>query len=219
MNRLFDRWGVRLPLLLLPPPLHIKSLHCSPWFIHSRSFDPSVNPLFQRKETLHLSPSIFVNKKKKRETLARKGNKITNWRKRNSRTVFEFTNGFNQFLQAAEPTPEQLFNLPTSWQCINVHKWRGSDVFSNGSTREEDDEESLKWAALEKLPTYNCMKKGLFLDGVVGKEFNIDNLGITEKRQLIERLVRVAEEDNERFLLKLKQRIDRWVQTMKMWVK
>ena len=84
-----------------------------------------------------------------------------------------------------------------------------SDVFSNASTREEDDEESLKWAALEKLPTYNRMKKGLFLDGGVGKEINIDNLGITEKHQLIQRLVRVAEEDNERFLLKLKQRIDR----------
>ncbi|KAF3332106.1 ABC transporter G family member 44 [Carex littledalei] len=84
-----------------------------------------------------------------------------------------------------------------------------SDVFSNASTREEDDEESLKWAALEKLPTYNRMKKGLFLDGGVGKEINIDSLGITEKHQLIQRLVRVAEEDNERFLLKLKQRIDR----------
>ncbi|KAJ3709354.1 hypothetical protein LUZ61_013059 [Rhynchospora tenuis] len=87
---------------------------------------------------------------------------------------------------------------------------RSSDVFSNASTREEDDEESLKWAALEKLPTYSRMKKGIFLDGGgVPSEIDIDALGIAQKRQLVERLVRVAEEDNERFLLKLKQRIDR----------
>ncbi|RVW28976.1 Pleiotropic drug resistance protein 1 [Vitis vinifera] len=68
--------------------------------------------------------------------------------------------------------------------------WRnsGADVFSR-SSRDEDDEEALKWAALEKLPTYNRLRKGKEeFSGAVGK---------------------IAEEDNEKFLLKLKNRIDR----------
>ncbi|PIA65378.1 hypothetical protein AQUCO_00100686v1 [Aquilegia coerulea] len=89
--------------------------------------------------------------------------------------------------------------------------WRNTaaEVFSK-SSRDEDDEEALKWAALEKLPTYSRMKKGL-LTGEAGDatEIDINNLGFQEKRQLLERLVRVAEEDNEKFLLKLKNRIDR----------
>ncbi|KAL5729458.1 transcription factor [Ranunculus cassubicifolius] len=90
--------------------------------------------------------------------------------------------------------------------------WRSTanEVFSK-SSRDEDDEEALKWAALEKLPTYNRMKRGIFPGegGAEPTEIDIQNLGFHEKRQLLERLVRVAEEDNEKFLLKLKDRIDR----------
>ncbi|KAK9266297.1 hypothetical protein L1049_001819 [Liquidambar formosana] len=89
--------------------------------------------------------------------------------------------------------------------------WRntGVEVFSR-SSREEDDEEALKWAALEKLPTYNRLKKGLW-SGSQGaaSEVDVDNLGYQERKNLLERLVKVAEEDNEKFLLKLKDRIDR----------
>ncbi|MCL7037884.1 hypothetical protein MKW94_014202 [Papaver nudicaule] len=88
--------------------------------------------------------------------------------------------------------------------------WRNNsgEVFSR-SSRDEDDEEALKWAALEKLPTYNRIRKGILTDGAETKEIDIQNLGFQEKKQLIERLLRVAEEDNEKFLLKLKNRIDR----------
>ncbi|XP_078161527.1 ABC transporter G family member 36-like [Carex rostrata] len=90
--------------------------------------------------------------------------------------------------------------------------WRSEtagDVFSRSSW-EEDDEEALRWAALEKLPTYNRIKRGI-LASASGKinEVDVENLGAHEKKALLERLVRVAEEDNERFLLKLKGRIDR----------
>ncbi|RVW28972.1 Pleiotropic drug resistance protein 1 [Vitis vinifera] len=89
--------------------------------------------------------------------------------------------------------------------------WRnsGADVFSQ-SSRDEDDEEALKWAALEKLPTYNRLRKGLLM-GSEGEasEIDIHNLGFQEKKNLVERLVKIAEEDNEKFLLKLKNRIDR----------
>ncbi|CAD6237901.1 unnamed protein product [Miscanthus lutarioriparius] len=92
---------------------------------------------------------------------------------------------------------------------------RGDDVFSR-SSREEDDEEALRWAALEKLPTYDRVRRAMVpLDGAEaagGKglvDVDVLSLGPRERRALLERLVRVADEDNERFLLKLKDRIDR----------
>ncbi|KAI3918979.1 hypothetical protein MKW98_017427, partial [Papaver atlanticum] len=89
--------------------------------------------------------------------------------------------------------------------------WRNNsgEVFSR-SSRDEDDEEALIWAALERLPTYNRIRKGILTDdGKEIKEIDIKNLGFQEKIQLIERLLKVADEDNEKFLLKLKNRIDR----------
>ncbi|KAK1311944.1 putative pleiotropic drug resistance protein 7 [Acorus calamus] len=89
--------------------------------------------------------------------------------------------------------------------------WRNAteDVFSR-SSREEDDEEALKWAALEKLPTYDRIRKGMLLGSIgASKEIDVDTLSLQEKSKLLDRLVRVAEEDNEKFLLKLKSRMER----------
>ncbi|KAI3521650.1 hypothetical protein L1887_11122 [Cichorium endivia] len=89
--------------------------------------------------------------------------------------------------------------------------WRnsGMDVFSK-SSREDDDEEALKWASLEKLPTFDRLKKGL-LFGSTGpaNEVDIDNLGVEDRKHLLDRLVKTADEDNEKFLLKLRDRLDR----------
>ncbi|CAO2208644.1 unnamed protein product [Urochloa humidicola] len=98
---------------------------------------------------------------------------------------------------------------------------RGDDVFSR-SSREEDDEEALRWAALEKLPTYDRVRRAIVPlgDGAEagagagggGKgvvDVDVLSLGPQQRRALLERLVRVADEDNERFLLKLKDRVDR----------
>ena len=90
-------------------------------------------------------------------------------------------------------------------------RWRTPDVeIFTQSSRGEDDKEALKWAALEKLPTYNRLRKGLLLgsEGEVS-EVDIQNLGLQEKKSSVERLVKIADEDNEKFLLKLKNRIDR----------
>lgn len=90
--------------------------------------------------------------------------------------------------------------------------WRnsGMDAFSK-SSREEDDEEALKWASLEKLPTFDRLRKGL-LFGSTGpsNEVDIGNLGPDDRRHLLDRLVKVADEDNEKFLLKLRARLDRY---------
>ncbi|KAJ7962916.1 Pleiotropic drug resistance ABC transporter [Quillaja saponaria] len=104
-----------------------------------------------------------------------------------------------------------IYRASNSLRANSSSLWRnsGAEVFSR-SSREEDDEEALKWAALERLPTYNRLKKGL-LAASHGptNEVDVTDLGLQERKKLLERLVRVAEEDNEKFLLKLKERIDR----------
>jgi len=95
----------------------------------------------------------------------------------------------------------------------SVSSWRASSSASNvfgRSIREEDDEEALKWAALEKLPTYDRLRKGILTGAAGGTlEVDINNLGFEDRKNLLERLVRTAEEDNERFLLKLRNRMER----------
>ncbi|KAC9910476.1 hypothetical protein R6Q59_021453 [Mikania micrantha] len=93
--------------------------------------------------------------------------------------------------------------------------WRNSsnnmNVFSKSSRDEENDEQALKWAALEKLPTFDRLKKGLLLGSNDRSlnEVDVVNLGQEERKRLIDRLVSADEEDNEKFLLRLRKRIDR----------
>ncbi|XP_031487459.1 ABC transporter G family member 42-like [Nymphaea colorata] len=103
-------------------------------------------------------------------------------------------------------------------------QWTGEDAFlgssrSRRSRNVDDDEEALRWAALEKLPTYDRLRTSIiksFVEEqqgeakkVVHKEVDVRKLGMAEKQEFIERLFRVAEEDNERFLRKFRHRIDR----------
>lgn len=84
------------------------------------------------------------------------------------------------------------------------------------SGRQETDEEELRWAAIERLPTYDRLRKGMLtqvLDNgrVVQNEVDVTNLGIQDKKQLMESILKVAEEDNEKFLRRLRDRTDRYV--------
>lgn len=92
----------------------------------------------------------------------------------------------------------------------SASSWRTTSTVFGRSGREEDDEEALKWAVLEKLPTYDRMRKGI-LTGAGGpaQEVDIQDLGILERKNLLEKLVKTAEEDNEKFLLKLRDRMER----------
>ena len=105
---------------------------------------------------------------------------------------------------------DHIFKV-NSIRLSNSSIWRNSDrdVFSR-SSREEDDEDALKWAALEKLPTFTRLRKGILAEeeGQL-REIDVTKLGPLERKNVLERLVRIAEEDNERFLLKLKERMDR----------
>ncbi|KAK8970910.1 Pleiotropic drug resistance protein 2 [Platanthera guangdongensis] len=88
-----------------------------------------------------------------------------------------------------------------------------SDVFRKNAGAAEDEEENLKWAALEKLPTYNRMRKGMLpkLDdagNVINSEVNLLKLDTKERKILVERIMRNVEDDNEMFLKRLRDRFN-----------
>ncbi|CAE5962645.1 unnamed protein product [Arabidopsis arenosa] len=95
------------------------------------------------------------------------------------------------------------------------------DIFSSGSRRTQsvnDDEEALKWAAIEKLPTYSRLRTTLMNavveDDVYGnqlmsKEVDVTKLDGEDRQKFIDMVFKVAEQDNERILTKLRNRIDR----------
>ncbi|XP_004498643.1 pleiotropic drug resistance protein 1-like [Cicer arietinum] len=90
----------------------------------------------------------------------------------------------------------------------NIWRNNSMDVFS--TSERENDEEALKWAAIERLPTYLRIRRSIINNEEgKGREVDIKKLGLTERKILLERLVKIAEEDNEKFLLKLKERMDR----------
>ncbi|KAI0515912.1 hypothetical protein KFK09_008582 [Dendrobium nobile] len=91
----------------------------------------------------------------------------------------------------------------------NASTWRSTSSVFGRSIREEDDEEALKWAALEKLPTYDRMRRGIITGAGGAQEVDVKDLGLQERKNLLEKLVRTAEEDNEKFLLKLRDRMER----------
>ncbi|KAJ1685330.1 hypothetical protein LUZ63_016720 [Rhynchospora breviuscula] len=76
-------------------------------------------------------------------------------------------------------------------------------------SKDEDDEEDLKWAALEKLPTFARARKGI-LKGNEGEtlEVDVEALGNVERKMLMDQLMRATNEDNEKFFRKMKNRLD-----------
>ncbi|KAK6941567.1 Plant PDR ABC transporter associated [Dillenia turbinata] len=90
--------------------------------------------------------------------------------------------------------------------------WNSLDnVFSGSSSfREEpDEEEALRWAALERLPTYARARRGIFKN-LVGesKEIDVSELGLQEQKLVLDRLVSSVDEDAERFFDRMRKRFD-----------
>lgn len=97
------------------------------------------------------------------------------------------------------------------------------EVFSGGrhsrrSSRVDEDEEALKWAAIEKLPTYDRLRTSImhtFLENEIPgqkmphREVDVTKLDINDRQKFIDKLFRVAEEDNEKFLAKFRNRIEK----------
>lgn len=102
--------------------------------------------------------------------------------------------------------------------------WNVENPFRSPSgSKREDDEDALRWAALQKLPTYNRLRTSILLSMVEPDHANnINNinqaklvdvlkLNADSRKQFIQRYFNSSEQDNEKFLKKLKERIDRLV--------
>ncbi|KAM0999991.1 hypothetical protein ACFX2A_006787 [Malus domestica] len=103
-----------------------------------------------------------------------------------------------------------------SWRSTSVREmWNAPDVFQRSSRQQTvDEEEELKWAAIERLPTYDRMRKGMLRQAMsngryVTEEVDVAKLGVQDKKQLMESILKVVEDDNERFLKRLRARNDR----------
>ncbi|CAA0810634.1 ABC transporter G family member 40 [Striga hermonthica] len=100
----------------------------------------------------------------------------------------------------------EIFRVNSS----NIWRNTGMEAFSRSSREEEDDEEALRWAALERLPTKIRIKRGILTEEQgKSREVDVKNLGLVDKKNLVDRLLTIAEEGNQRFLLNLKDRIQR----------
>ncbi|KAF8393439.1 hypothetical protein HHK36_021683 [Tetracentron sinense] len=106
---------------------------------------------------------------------------------------------------------------------MSKSNWGVEDVFvrssrSRRSGRVDEDEEALRWAALEKLPTYDRLRTSVMKSFVenenqgnrfLHKEVDVRKLDTNERQDFIDRIFKVAEEDNEKFLRKFRNRIDK----------
>ncbi|XP_076923568.1 ABC transporter G family member 36-like, partial [Bidens hawaiensis] len=105
--------------------------------------------------------------------------------------------------------------------------WLIEDVFAPGGGASHDgrrsrnsmeDEEALRWAALEKLPTYNRLRTTIFKTYIDEEQpqmpneqmlIDVRNLNPQAQQSFIDKIFKVAEEDNEIFLRKFRDRIDK----------
>ncbi|KAL4332228.1 hypothetical protein GQ457_07G032970 [Hibiscus cannabinus] len=81
-------------------------------------------------------------------------------------------------------------------------------------SQRHDTEEDLMWAAIERLPMYDRLRKSMIRKvGDNGKvalhQVDVTKLGPHHKKQLLDSILKVVDEDNEKFLRKLRDRTDR----------
>ena len=102
-----------------------------------------------------------------------------------------------------------------SWRSGSIREvWNAEDVFQRSSRQVADDEEELKWAAIERLPTYDRLRRGMLKQvmsngRIVHNEVDVTQLGSQDKKLLMESILKIAEDDNEKFLRRLRDRTDR----------
>ncbi|MFS8023044.1 hypothetical protein Hanom_Chr16g01446791 [Helianthus anomalus] len=101
--------------------------------------------------------------------------------------------------------------------------WRMEELYvsaTDGSQRisraEEEDEDALKRAVLEKLPTFERLRTAFWVSydienqqRHVHKQVNVRDLGANVQQEIIETMFKVAGVDNGRILRKIRDRFDR----------
>ncbi|XP_058780574.1 ABC transporter G family member 35-like [Vicia villosa] len=110
---------------------------------------------------------------------------------------------------------------------LSRSSWRMEGVFASGrysrrTSNVDEDEEALKWAAIERLPTYDRLRTSIlqtYAEEYLGdedhpnivqhKEVDVRKLDGNERQKFIDKIFKVAEEDNEKYLQKFRDRIDK----------
>ncbi|OMO66547.1 ABC-2 type transporter [Corchorus olitorius] len=91
---------------------------------------------------------------------------------------------------------------------------------ANSSRAHEEEEEALRWAAIEKLPTYHRLRTSIInsfgeTEGhgnhqkIGPREVDVRKLDMDDRKNFINALFKVAEEDNDKFLKRFRDRIDK----------
>jgi len=89
----------------------------------------------------------------------------------------------------------------------------GQIPFKNSSSRrrESDDQLELEWAALEKLPTYHRLRTAILDPNGDAQEargtIDVRHLAKGQRTSIVEKALATTEQDNERFLSKVKERL------------
>jgi len=107
---------------------------------------------------------------------------------------------------------------------LSRSSWRMEGVFASGrysrrASNIDEDEEALKWAAIERLPTYDRLRTSIlqtFAEGdharpntLQHREVDVRKLDVNERQEFIDRIFKVAEEDNEKYLSKFRNRLEK----------
>ncbi|CAL5195539.1 unnamed protein product [Lathyrus oleraceus] len=106
---------------------------------------------------------------------------------------------------------------------LSRSSWKMEEVFASGrysrrTSQVDEDEEALKWAAIEKLPTYDRLRTSIMQtfteephqgNRMQHKEVDVRKLDMNERQQIIDQIFKVAEEDNEKYLKKFRNRIEK----------
>lgn len=87
-----------------------------------------------------------------------------------------------------------------------------TNVFTQ--SQRQDDEEELRWAAIERLPTYDRLRKGMLTQvlengKIVHDEVDVTRFAMEDKKKLMDSILKLIEVDNEKFLNRLRNRTDR----------
>ncbi|GKF08732.1 hypothetical protein Tco_0042956 [Tanacetum coccineum] len=112
-----------------------------------------------------------------------------------------------------------LGKAASGWHLEDVFtRSRGGSHDGRSSRHSQEDEEALRWAALEKLPTFNRLRTTIFKSYLPGDQkdvsveqmlLDVRDLDPDAQQNFIDKIFRIAEEDNEIFLRKFRDRIDK----------
>lgn len=96
--------------------------------------------------------------------------------------------------------------------------WQVENPLASLSRSRKEDEEALRWAAIQKLPTYNRLRTSLLQSVVevenhatkiLHKQVDVRKLDANDRQEFMESNFKVVEEDNDKFFRKLRDRINK----------